>query len=95
MIFSTGKALHARATAPLSATVVVDGLGRPERHRFAAGLRKLGIAVRKVRGARDQSDELIRLADAIAGFVRDSLAGSGTMRRLFAEARRLGIVKEV
>jgi hypothetical protein len=76
-------------------TPSVDGLSRPERPRFAAGLRKLRLRVHKVRGARDQSDEFIRLADAIAGGVRDSLEGDAIMRPLFEQAGRRGIVREV
>ncbi|MBM3839898.1 MAG: hypothetical protein FJ398_18390 [Verrucomicrobia bacterium] len=81
-ILSTAKALNAAAHGVFEATIFVDGLGRKERHRFAAGLRKLRITVRKVRGVRDESDEFTRLADAIAGFVRDALGGDETMRGL-------------
>jgi hypothetical protein len=95
MILSTAKALHAQSTELSQATGIVDGLSRPERPRFAAGLRKLRIRVHKVRGARDQSDELIRLADAIAGGVRDSLEGDAIMRPLFEQAKRGGGVREV
>jgi hypothetical protein len=95
MILSTAKALHAQGAELPQATVIVDGLSRPERPRFAAGLRKLRIRVHKVRGARDQSDELIRLADAIAGGIRDSLEGDAIMRPLFAQAERRGVVREV
>jgi hypothetical protein len=73
----------------------LDGLSKPERPRFAAGLRKLSIRVHKVRGARDQSDEFIRLADAVAGGVRDSLEGDAIMRPLFEQAARHGVVREV
>jgi hypothetical protein len=95
MILSTAQALHAQGVEHLSATIIVDGLDRPERPRFAAGVRKLGIAVRKVRGARDESDELIRLADAVAGFVRDALEGSSVMQALFDQALRRGVIRKV
>jgi len=95
MILSTAQALHAQGAARPSATIIVDGLERSERPRFAAGVRKLGIAVRKVRGARDEADELIRLADAVAGFVRDSLEGESAMQALFDQALRRGVIQEV
>ena len=95
MIFSTAKALHARVMDRPTATIIVDGLERSERPRFAAGIRKLGITVHKVRGARDQSDELIRLADAIAGFVRDALEGDPAIRVLFERAKRQRLIEEV
>jgi hypothetical protein len=95
MILSTAKALHAHGAELPQATVIVDGLSRPERPRFAAGLRKLRIRVHKVRGARDQADEFIRLADAVAGGVRDSMEGDAIMRPLFEQAARHGVVREV
>lgn len=77
------------------ATVIIDGLERTERHRVAAGLRKRHISVHKVRGTRDQADEFIRLADAVAGWVRDSLEGNEDMRALLTQAVQEGMVQEV
>lgn len=94
-ILSTAKALNAAAHGLFEATIFVDGLARTERHRFAAGLRKLRIAVRKVRGARDESDEFVRLADAIAGFVRDAREGDETLRSILEKAMRAGVLREV
>jgi hypothetical protein len=94
-ILSTAKALNTAAQGPCEATIFVDGLGRTERHCFAAGLRKLRITVRKVRGVRDQSDEFIRLADAIAGFVRDAIEGDETMRPLVEKAKKTNALREV
>ena len=37
MILSTAKALHAQGAEVPQATIIVDGLSRPERPRFAAG----------------------------------------------------------
>lgn len=85
-ILSTAKALIAVAHGPYEATILVDGLGRIERHRYAAGLRKLNITVRKVRGVKDESDEFIRLADAVAGFVRDALESNEAMRQILKSA---------
>ena len=75
-ILATARAILMKAgEADYKATVVVDGLRYPEAVQFAASLRHLRISVRKVRGMRDESDPLLRLADAIAGFVRDYLEG--------------------
>lgn len=94
-ILSTAKALNAATSGTFEATVFVDGLGKSERHRFAAGLRKLRITVRKVRGMNDQSDEFIRLADAIAGFVRDAIEGDEMMKGLFRKATENAVLREV
>lgn len=53
-------------------SVIIDGLKKNEEGRIGKRLRELGIHSKKVRGARDQSEPLIRLADRIAGLVRDA-----------------------
>jgi len=59
-----------------SATVLVDGLSnQTEVRHFTHILRSLRITIRKVRGMKDESNSLIRLADALAGFVRDFIEG--------------------
>ena len=73
----------------------VDGLSRSELRRFAKGLRALHIKVRKVRGVRDESDPLIRLADAVAGFIRDALEQKAYAQRLYQEALKRGVIQEV
>ena len=94
-ILATAKAILGKAKSPYTAIVFVDGLGRSERHRFAAGLRKLKVNVKKVRGIREQSDEFARLADAVAGFVRDGLDGGEAIQKLRQIAKRNSIIKEV
>lgn len=94
-IFSAAKAVLQKAVEPYRATVLVDGLNKYERHRFGAGLRKLRVKVKKVRGVRDQSDALIRLADAIAGFIRDYLEGDQVMKELYDKASKSGIIRQV
>jgi len=80
--------------SPYKATVIVDGLKRGEQRRIATALRKYNVRLDKVRGAREQSDEFIRLADAVAGWVRDSVEEYGDMRLFFTRAKRRGILKK-
>ena len=77
------------------ATVLIDGLQREERFRVGVGLRQLQVAVRRVRGLRDESDAFIRLADAVAGFVRGHLEGHADVTPLFQEAVRRRVLREV
>lgn len=67
-------------------SVTIDGLKRPEEARVSKKLRELGIKPRKTRGGRDNSEPLVRLADRIAGMVRDS---EGTGRNYGSIKRRL------
>lgn len=97
-ILSVAKAIHAKMDKieqPYAANIFVDGMKRSEEHRFAAGLRKLGIKVRKARGLRDQSDEFIRLADSVAGFTRDALEHDDIMEPPFKTAVKAGIITEI
>ena len=94
-ILSAAKAILAVGVEPLKASVFVDGLVRSERRRFAAGLRKLHVTLRKVRGMRDESDEFIRVADATAGFVRDALEGDEKTHRILQEATAAGRIRRL
>jgi len=61
---------------PFSTLVYVDGLSKTKRQPYAVQLRRLGVHPRKVQGvAKDENNALVRLADAVAGFVRDVLDG--------------------
>jgi hypothetical protein len=68
------RALDARSPdrSTYDVSVMVDGLQKNQRNRFAVDLRHQGIPVRKVRGTRDERNALARLADAMAGFTRDA-----------------------
>ena len=94
-IFSVAKAINAHTQESYAATVYIDGLQRTEEHRFARGLRKLRISARKVRGMKDEGDVFIRLADAIAGFVRDGLNNDDEIGLLCKRALKEKRIQEV
>lgn len=54
------------------ATILVDGLAKSLQSKVATALRRLGVNVRKVRGVADDREPYIRLADAVAGLVRNA-----------------------
>lgn len=93
-ILSTAKAILAAANETYEATVYVDGMQRTEQRAFAAGLRKLNVHLHLVRGLTDQADEFIRLADAVAGFLRDSMEGDEEMQKLHKRASKNSIIKK-
>lgn len=84
-IATTAKAILQFAM-PHKATVIVDGLNRYQRDAFAVGLRKAGIRTEKVRGATDESDPIIRLADALCGFLADVEQGRSNYKSLLNTA---------
>ncbi|MBI4603916.1 MAG: hypothetical protein HY721_18325 [Planctomycetes bacterium] len=81
-IDGVARALRAKGATTARTTVIVDGLRRTEVPRFAAGLRARGIHLHKVRSLREESDPILRLADALAGFLRDLLEGRPYAREL-------------
>ena len=94
-IIATAKAIESVAPIDYSASVFIDGLGKTERFRISAGLRQRHIVVKKVRGVKDESNALIRLADAIAGFVRDYTEGDEEMELLYAFATATGLIEKL
>lgn len=92
---TTANAIECKNQENYPATVIVDGLSGRNIDRFKRGLRNRKINVRKVKGARDESEPLIRLADAIAGFIRDFLEGQEYAQKLYERARQDGIIQEI
>jgi hypothetical protein len=94
-ILSAAKAINTHTAKPHTATILVDGLDRSAERRFAGTLRKLRISVRKVRGLKDENDVFIRLADSLAGFVRDSVSRDEYLLELYNRALRSRAIREV
>lgn len=94
-ILTVAKAIYQRAQGDYKATILVNGLNEKGIHKFSNGLRKLKIRIRKVRRIKDRSDPLIRLADAMAGFLRDYKEGQDYAKKFFQQAVENQIVKEV
>jgi len=95
-IIATAKAIISTAPAiNYEASVYVDALGGKERVAMAAGLRQRRIKIKKVRGVTDESNAIIRLADAVAGFVRDYLEGGKNMEMVYKKALEKGLIKKL
>ena len=92
---TTARAIHHKNKEASPATVTVDGLRGRDVNRFKTRLRGSGVNVRKVRGARDESEPIVRLADAAVGFIRDFLEGQDYAVKLYENAIRDGIFSEL
>jgi hypothetical protein len=77
--------------------VYIDALSKSKRREYGALLRKSGVSTYKVQGVtKEENNALVRLADAIAGFVRDALDGdSDEIVALFEEAKSASTLIEV
>jgi hypothetical protein len=94
-VLTTAKAILEKAGPDYEATVFIDGLSKTDQRKVADGLRKLQVQVRKVRGLADEADALIRLADALAGFIRDCLEGDQELLPLYQQALARRVVREL
>ena len=94
-VATTAKALAHKNQEDRPVTVIVDGLTGKSIDRFKRGLRAQQINVRKVKGARDEAEPLVRLADAVAGFLRDFLGGQKYAASLYQQARQGRIIQEL
>jgi len=96
-VLSTARAILSISPPPSQTTVYVDGLPKSRLRWFATELRHLSIRNGKVVGVRrEESDVFIRLADAVAGFVRGAMSGQQPeMAELFARGRSEGFLKEI
>jgi Protein of unknown function (DUF3800) len=95
-ILTVASAINAaKHSESYKASIFVDGLSESKIPLFSAELRKLGISTEKVRGPRDESDAIIRLADAIAGFTREYIEGAVYAQDLYRIGVKSGIFKEL
>ncbi len=83
-------------SAEARVTVFVDGLPKSKTRWFGTELRRRQVAVKKVRGVRrEESSSLMRLADALCGFVRAALTGREELEEMLIRAKDQGVVKEL
>lgn len=82
---------------PYTTLVYIDGLSKTKRLEYGARLRHLGLPIRRIRGiTREEADALIRLADSVAGFVRDALDGhSEEISQLYKKAKQEEVLIDV
>ena len=70
--------LWQKPTEKYTTRIYIDALSKEKRHGYGTALRRLGIPTDKVQGVtKDENNALIRLADAVAGFIGDILDQSG------------------
>lgn len=69
------------------ANVYVDGINKTVARALTNALRSRGISLRMVKGKRDESEPLIRLADMWAGCIRSALLGKKDAQAIFKRAQ--------
>ncbi|MEK9143342.1 MAG: DUF3800 domain-containing protein [Patescibacteria group bacterium] len=89
------KAVLAQRNNDYTVTVIIDGLNDKERDLVRTELKKLDIKYRKIRGMGDEQSAFLRLADAMAGFLRDSIEGESYTVGLMPRFIQKGIIVEI
>jgi hypothetical protein len=77
------------------ATVLIDGLRKTEVHKMSKALREQGVKIRKVKGLKDESEPIIRLADAVAGLVRKAGEGNQKSKSMTREAGKRNVINRL
>lgn len=89
------KAIRAKARDAYQTRVYVDGIDRKKARELTGALRVEGISLGMVRGRRDESEPVIRLADRWAGCVRAALEGNGEAKVIIGQAKGEGYLREI
>lgn len=76
-------------------TIAIDGLSKNLRPRVGRSFRELGIKTRNVHGERDEASPIIRLADVIAGVVREASEDRAEYKELRALLKRYKKLREL
>ena len=89
------RALNRTGETDYDATILIDGLPRSQEQVVGLQLRRLGVQAKKVRGLNDETDVLIRLADAICGLVRGAVEGEPSIQALFERGIQNGVLRDL
>jgi hypothetical protein len=93
MIEVLEHAIKANAAPSYTARVFVDGIDRKKAAELTNALRLHGVFLEMVRGRRDESEPIIRLADMWAGCIRRALSGKAEERALLQRAIEKNYIK--
>lgn len=88
------KTVLAKENKSYTVTIIIDGLNNREREIVRNELKKLKIKYRKIRGLKDEQSAFLRLADAMAGFLRDAREHELYTRQLIKDFLKKEIVNE-
>ena len=92
---TTAKAIYDKASDNYRADILIDGLAKNLEKKVAVSLRRLNIKTAKVKGARDESSPLIRLADAISGLIRDAFEGNSWSKQKVKQLINKEIIHDI
>jgi len=89
------KAIKKAARGNYQARIYVDGIDRKKAMELTNALRATGISLRMVKGCRDESEPIIRLADMWAGCIRSALFGHKDAQDIVKRAKEESYLREL
>lgn len=91
---SIAKAVNAKTENDYFVTIVIDGLTKKNTEKIRIELKKLKIKYKNIRGMKDEQSVFLRLADSIAGFVRDYIEKKSYAEKFFKKFKKQEMIKE-
>lgn len=88
------KAVFARKVDDYRVNIIIDGLNKKEMEKVRKELKKLKVHYKKIKGMRDEQNVFLRLADAIAGFLRDYVEKQTYTKFLFRKFKEQKMIVE-
>ena len=89
------KAILSRKNKNYAVTIIIDGLNIKEKEIVRLELKRLNIKYRKIRGMKDEQNIFLRLADNMAGFIRDSKEGKSYTKEFLRVFKDKKIITEI
>lgn len=93
--FSVAKAILSKPIGASIVSVIIDGLNDKNRDIVRKELKKMRIRYKQVRGMKDEQSVFLRLADALAGFLRDASELQEYTKLIVADFKRTLAVSEI
>ena len=93
--YTIAKAILTKENDNFKVTIIIDGLNKKETFAVSKELKKLKIRYERIRGMKDEQSVFLRLADAIAGFIRDFEEKQLYTKSLYKNLRESGCIIEV
>lgn len=89
------KVILSKESHSYSVNILIDGLKKKEMEEVRKELKQLKINYNRIRGLKDEQDIVLRLADAIAGFLRDDIEGQEYTKSILKKFHEAKIINEV
>lgn len=95
MVVVVEKAIKRAAKGQYRARVYVDGIDRQKAKELTNALRASKVSLQMVKGRRDESEPVIRLADMWAGCIRSAFLKHEDTGALFSKAKEQGYLTDL